>query len=166
LDFRQERGRGVKSLRALYHLARADFLQRTRSYGFLITLGITLYVGCFFIPPNHSSYATMTIGDHRGLYNSAYLGSLMALLISPVIGFCCAAALSVAAVPVREVSGVSMPEVASGDNKELRLNGMGLRTKFFIKIYVAGLYLGHKEKDAAKILAEFRAELKKVAAGQ
>ena len=85
LDLRQE-GRGeMKSLRALYHLARADFLQRTRSYGFLITLGMTLYVALFFIPPNHSSYATMTISGHRGLYNSAYLGSLMALLISPLL---------------------------------------------------------------------------------
>lgn len=77
----------MKSLRVLYHLARADFLQRTRSYSFLITLGITLYVGYFFIPPNHSSYATMTIGNHRGLYNSAYLGSLLALLISPFLSF-------------------------------------------------------------------------------
>ena len=75
----------MKTLRALYHLARADFLQRTRSYSFLITLGLTLYVGYFFIPPNHSSYSTMAIGDHRGLYNSAYLGSLMALLISPFL---------------------------------------------------------------------------------
>lgn len=75
----------MKRLRAVYHLARADFLQRTRSYGFLITLGVTLYVAYFFIPPNHSSYATMQIGGHRGLYNSAYLGSLMALLISPFL---------------------------------------------------------------------------------
>ncbi len=75
----------MKNARALYHLARADFLQRTRSYGFLITLGLTLYFGYFLIPPNHSSYATMQIGGHRGLYNSAYLGSLMALLISPFL---------------------------------------------------------------------------------
>jgi hypothetical protein len=73
----------VRSSRALYHLARADFLQRTRSYGFLITLGVMLYVAYVFVPPNHSSYATMTISGHRGVYNSAYLGSLMALLISP-----------------------------------------------------------------------------------
>lgn len=73
----------MKSLRALYHLARADFFQRTRSYGFLITLGMMLYVAYVFVPPNHSSYATMTISEHRGVYNSAYLGSLMALLISP-----------------------------------------------------------------------------------
>jgi hypothetical protein len=73
----------MRSLRALYHLARADFLQRTRSYGFLITLGMMLYVAYVFVPPNHSSYATMTISGHRGVYNSAYLGCLMALLISP-----------------------------------------------------------------------------------
>lgn len=73
----------MKSLRTLYYLSRADFLQRTRSYGFLITLGMMLYVAYVFVPPNHSSYATMTISGHRGLYNSAYLGSLMALLISP-----------------------------------------------------------------------------------
>ena len=75
----------MKSLRALYHLARADFFQRTRSYGFLITLGVTLYAAYGFVPPNHSSYATMTISGHRGVYNSAYLGSLMALLISPFL---------------------------------------------------------------------------------
>ena len=73
----------MTSLRALYHLARADFLQRTRSYGFLITLGMMLYVAYVFVPPNHSSYSTMTISGHRGVYNSAYLGALMALLISP-----------------------------------------------------------------------------------
>ena len=80
----------MKTFRALYHLARADFFQRTRSYGFLITLGVTLYAAYGFIPPNHSSYATMTISGHRGVYNSAYLGSLMALLISPflsLVGF-------------------------------------------------------------------------------
>lgn len=73
----------MRAFRALYHLARADFFQRTRSYGFLITLGMMLYVAYVFVPPNHSSYATMTISGHRGVYNSPYLGSLMALLISP-----------------------------------------------------------------------------------
>lgn len=75
----------MTTLRVLYHLARADFLQRTRSYGFLITLIVTLYVAYGFVPPNHSSYATMTISGHRGIYNSAYLGGLMALLISPFL---------------------------------------------------------------------------------
>ena len=75
----------MRTIRALYHLAKADFLQRTRSYGFLVTLGITLYVACLFIPPSHSAYATMEIGGHRGIYNSPYLGALMAILISPFL---------------------------------------------------------------------------------
>jgi len=67
----------------------------------------------------------------------------------PAAVFYCAAALSVAAVPVREVSGVSMPEVVRGDNKELRLNGMGLRKeKAFFKVYVIALYLEQPTTDA------------------
>jgi len=67
----------------------------------------------------------------------------------PTAVFCCAAALSVAAVPVREVSGISMPEVASGDNKELRLNGIGLRKeKALFKVYVVALYLEQPTTDA------------------
>jgi hypothetical protein len=68
----------------------------------------------------------------------------------PTAVFCCAAALSVAAVPVREVSGVNMPEVIRGDdNKDLRLNGIGLRKeKAFFKVYVIALYLERPTTDA------------------
>jgi hypothetical protein len=70
-------------------------------------------------------------------------------LISTAV-FCCAAALSVAAVPLREVSGVNMPEVVRGDdNKELRLNGIGLRKeKAFFKVYVIALYLERPTTNA------------------
>lgn len=85
MDRAPKGGCDLRQLRTLYHLAKADLLERTRSYGFLVTLGLTLYVACFFIPPNHSSYSTMQIGGHRALYNSAYLGALMSLLISPFL---------------------------------------------------------------------------------
>jgi hypothetical protein len=69
-------------------------------------------------------------------------------LISTV-AFCCTAALSVAAAPVREVSGVSMPESIRSDNKELRLNGLGLRKeKALFKVYVVALYLERPTTDA------------------
>ncbi len=35
----------MSDLRVLYHLARADFLERTRRYSFLIMLGLALYLG-------------------------------------------------------------------------------------------------------------------------
>jgi len=63
--------------------------------------------------------------------------------------FCCALALSVTVVHAREVSGVSMPEVVIVEGRELRLNGMGVRTeKAFFKVYVIGLYLEKPTQDA------------------
>jgi hypothetical protein len=47
-----------------------------------------------------------------------------------------------------------MPEVASGDNKELRLNGMGLRKeKALFKVYVVALYLEQPTTDAQAAIA-------------
>jgi hypothetical protein len=51
------------------------------------------------------------------------------------------------------LAGVTLPDKAQAGSDTLVLNGMALRKKFFIKVYVAGLYLPHKEGDAAKILA-------------
>src|SRR5262245_8730126 len=41
----------------------------------------------------------------------------------------------------KELAGVSLPETANVEGRTLHLNGMGVRTKFFFKVYVAGLYL-------------------------
>lgn len=48
--------------------------------------------------------------------------------------------------------GVTMPDSIEIENQNLVLNGMALRKKFIFKVYVAGLYLPQKEKDAEKIL--------------
>ena len=52
-----------------------------------------------------------------------------------------------------ELAGVTLPDTATVGGKTLQLNGMGLRKKFFIKVYVAGLYLETKSSDADAILA-------------
>lgn len=70
----------MRVARVLYHLARADFLERVRRYNFLITLGVTIYLGYVFVPPAHSRYVTMQMAGHRGVYNSAYVGSAVAML--------------------------------------------------------------------------------------
>jgi len=51
------------------------------------------------------------------------------------------------------LAGVTLPDKAEVKGQSLTLNGIALRTKFFIKVYVAGLYIAQKEKSAAKILA-------------
>lgn len=70
----------MKMVRTLYHLVRADFLERVRRYSFLITLGLTIYLGYISAPPNHSKYITMQMSGHRALYNSAYIGTLVAMM--------------------------------------------------------------------------------------
>jgi len=51
------------------------------------------------------------------------------------------------------VAGVNMEDTASVAGQTLTLNGAGLRKKFFIKVYVGGLYLPAKQSSAATILA-------------
>ena len=61
-------------------LARADFLERVRRHSFLVTLGFAVFAAFMFLPPNPSKYATLNLGGHRGIYNSAWVGSLVAML--------------------------------------------------------------------------------------
>lgn len=51
-----------------------------------------------------------------------------------------------------ELEGVTMPDNVSVNGKSLVLNGMGLRKKAFIKVYVAGLYLPQKIQGARPII--------------
>ncbi len=64
-------------------------------------------------------------------------------------------AVTLSSLPARagSLAGVTLPDSASVGGKTLTLNGLGLRSKLFIKIYVGGLYLGTKSSDAAAILA-------------
>lgn len=52
-----------------------------------------------------------------------------------------------------EVAGVQLEDTAKVANKDLKLNGAGVRTRFGFKVYVAGLYLPAKKTTTADILA-------------
>ena len=52
----------------------------------------------------------------------------------------------------KEISGVSMPDTFMAGQTSLILNGAGIRTKFFMKMYVGGLYLSQKSNDALKVI--------------
>ena len=52
-----------------------------------------------------------------------------------------------------ELVGVSMPDSTEVGGQDLVLNGMGLRKKSIVKVYVAGLYLPDKSSDANAILS-------------
>lgn len=51
-----------------------------------------------------------------------------------------------------EVAGVRVPEQLSEGGRALVLNGVGVRTKFVVKVYVAALYATAKSSDAAALV--------------
>jgi len=50
------------------------------------------------------------------------------------------------------LAGVTLPDTVQIGSTTLVLNGLGLRTKFVVKVYVAGLYLAQKSSDATAII--------------
>jgi len=56
-------------------------------------------------------------------------------------------------VESKTYKGVTMEDKIEVEGNTLVLNGMALRKKFIIKVYVAGLYLPARETDGAKVLA-------------
>src|ERR1022692_1151903 len=71
--------------RVLYHMARADFLERVRRYSFLLTLAGALYLAYGVA----TEKVWVVVGNgYRGVYNSAWIGMLMTV--------CCTTFLSLA----------------------------------------------------------------------
>ena len=75
-------------------------------------------------------------------------------LTRPVAAVVLALAGSVAWAQPVEIEGVKLEPSAQVGSSTLQLNGAGLRTKVFFKVYVAGLYVPQKAGDAAKLLAQ------------
>jgi hypothetical protein len=80
----------MRILHLIYHMLRADFLERTRRNSFFVTLGLAVLIGYIFIPPADSTALMFAMGPWRGAYNSAWIGSVFGILIvisMPVLGF-------------------------------------------------------------------------------
>lgn len=55
----------------------------------------------------------------------------------------------------KELAGVTVPdEITLTGNNRLILNGMGLREKLWIDVYVGSLYLGRKADNVAEVLSQ------------
>lgn len=74
----------MNSLRALLALMRAGYLNKVRTYRFLIVLGLTIAAGYVFVPAPDADYVTLGWGSsttfYRGLYDSAWIGAMVAML--------------------------------------------------------------------------------------
>jgi hypothetical protein len=69
------------TLRQLQAIARADLLERLRRFSYLATLAGTLY----FVYLVHAGNVRLSIHGQRGVYNSAWIGTLMALSVGSLL---------------------------------------------------------------------------------
>ena len=69
----------MNSAHVLYHMVRADFLERVRRYSFLVTLAAALYLAYGVA----AEKVWIVVGNgYRGVYNSAWIGMLMTVTCS------------------------------------------------------------------------------------
>ncbi len=66
-----------------------------------------------------------------------------------IIGLFC---LFSGVTPAKSLSGVDFADSITLGDSTLQLNGVGARTKLFVKLYIAGLYLETPSSDAEKIM--------------
>jgi hypothetical protein len=70
---------GYGSARMVAALAIADFLERTRRPAYLVTLAVAVALGYLALPLPSSHYVVVNAGGYRGVYNSAWAGTVTAL---------------------------------------------------------------------------------------
>jgi len=74
----------MNRLRALWALMRAGYLNKVRTYRFLLVLVLTIVAGYVFVPAPDADYVTLGWGSsttfYRGAYDSAWIGAMVALL--------------------------------------------------------------------------------------
>ncbi len=66
----------------IFHMLRADFLERTRRYSFLLTLCLGVYLGYMV----NVGKLVLHLDSYRGVFNSAWVGTLIALVITFFLG--------------------------------------------------------------------------------
>jgi hypothetical protein len=70
------------------------------------------------------------------------------------LGIALALLLVSAPVGALDVAGVNVPPTVSAGGKTLSLNGAGVRTKFFVKVYVGALYTERRASTTDQLLGD------------
>ena len=74
------------------------------------------------------------------MFKKHFAAILLAVLVMATLG------------NAEEIGGINMPEFLGAGQTKLILNGAGVREKFFMDLYVAGLYLEEKSGDPKMII--------------
>jgi len=73
----------MSAARVIYHLARADFLERVRRYSFLVMLGLVVLLGYQTAVGN----VRLQLGQYRGDFNSAWIAGMMSIIATFFLGW-------------------------------------------------------------------------------
>ncbi|RPI93414.1 MAG: hypothetical protein EHM40_09865, partial [Chloroflexi bacterium] len=73
----------MSAARVIYHLARADFLERLRRYSFLVMLGLVVLLGYQTAVGN----VRLQLGQYRGDFNSAWIAGMMSIIATFFLGW-------------------------------------------------------------------------------
>ena len=73
----------MSTARVVYHLARADFLERVRRYSFLVMLGLVIVLGYQTAIGN----VRLQLGQYRGEFNSAWIAGMMSMIATFFLGW-------------------------------------------------------------------------------
>ena len=85
------RSSGMNTVRIIYHLALADFYERTRRYSFVLILAAVIYMGVLvnngtlFLSLGPSN-PTQLSSSYRGEFNSAWTGTMTVLVLNGFLG--------------------------------------------------------------------------------
>jgi len=113
--------------RIVYSIALADFWERTRRYQYLATLVVTLIAGVFFVPPQSAGYVAFNVDGYRGIYNSPWMGAMMAILATTLLS----------------LFGFYLIKNAIAVDRETRVGEVIASTSVGKLHYVAGKWLGN-----------------------
>lgn len=72
----------------LYFL-KYNWIKQVKTYKFLFICIITVFLGCLCVPRDSAGYEVIYLGGVRGIYNSAWLGAVGALLPSVLLWLPC-----------------------------------------------------------------------------
>lgn len=73
----------IRKLGAIHHIARADFLERSRSYSFVLVLGLAFFLGYQVAFGN----LVFQLGEYRGEMNSVWIGATTSIVAAFFLGW-------------------------------------------------------------------------------
>lgn len=73
-------------LTTIAHTLRADLRERLRRPAFLVVVALTAIASFAFAPPSDAAYTIIDLGGYRGVYNAAWVGAMLTILLTQFVG--------------------------------------------------------------------------------